>query len=237
MFGTGRRCNVEAAIPFLSSYLTIAKPSIINTCSGAASGAFYMDLFRRYWNRANNYQYLNNHVNFFGMRNIPSTINEMESYTDGEASFEAKSLEKKFKFQTNIGKVSIFYYGPEKDDFCLILPSRDTGSLKYDPVIQKHLCYESYIVSLLLEKLERMVETEVSKRNIASMTELDTIERKKVFLNIKDTFNQGFEKSSLYPHFAEAQFEIKTHYDEVLKRRERGRKVRKEAESTAETES
>ncbi len=154
------------------------------------------------------------------MRNIPSTINEMISYTDGGASYDVKTLEGNANLQDNMGKVFVLYYGPDKDDFCLVLSSQDTGSLKYDPAIQSSLCYATFISNLFLEKLESMIEKEMERRKVSSHLILDVEDRMEMFLGIRGTFNYEINQFALYQVFQDYRDEIALHYKVTLSRRQ-----------------
>jgi hypothetical protein len=165
-FGLSRRLSIETAIPFTSRFLRIKRPSIINTHSAEVLGAFYLDLFNKFWDRVNPDDFENATALFYTFTDdFPNCMDELHTMTSGDASYSCNRVVHLSDFSSNIGIASIRYYGHLPDDFCLLLPSRDSGNLKYGPKIQGVQCLEIFLSAVCLEILEAILQEEITQYN------------------------------------------------------------------------
>lgn len=136
---------------------------------------------------------------FYSVCGYPENLIQLLGFTDGAANLKCTTIRQNAVLWRHLGKLSLCCYGPNQDDFCLLLPSRQTGYLKYDPIIQQmELCYDSFFTRIFLEKLEAVLAANLEDQGMNDPMELDTAARKIFYRNLCQEFNIAFEKSSLW---------------------------------------
>lgn len=237
LFGTARKLQVQVAIPFLSRYLGITRPSIICSYSSVVYGAFALSLFNDFWNRIDQDEFKNNYNAFCSVSGYPENLTRLLGFTDGAANLKCATISQNVLLWKHIGKVSLCCYGPSQDDFCLLLPSRDTGYLKSDPIIQKELCYDLFFTHVFLEKLEAMLAANLEDQGINDPMDLDTAARKIFYQNLCQEFNTAIKRSNLWEPYQDNNRAIENHYFFVTTRRQEARLRRRGQGQPPEDES
>ncbi|KAL9540152.1 hypothetical protein MBANPS3_009854 [Mucor bainieri] len=237
LFGTARKLQVQVAIPFLSRYLVITRPSIICSYSSVVYGAFALSLFNDFWNRIDQTAFENNYNAFHSCTNYPENMAQLLGFTDGAANLKCVTIKQNAVLWRHLGKASLCCYGPNQDDFCLLFPSRHTGYLKYDPIIQMELCYDSFFTHVFLEKLEAMLAANLEDQGINDPMDLDTAARKIFYRKLCQEFNIAIEKSSLWEPYQDNNKAIENHYIFVARLRQQAKLKRRSLGQPPEAES
>ena len=135
------------SVPYLCRYLKITKPIMIMTLPHEVFSMFDIDLFKVAWKS----------------RNLRAEFLEHNRSPDGFTSF-ANFLQTGYTttafeepYRRNIGEVSIVMYGPDDADLTLMIPMRDPGALRHDPVFSADRAEEIFLTACCSNVLDMIV--------------------------------------------------------------------------------
>jgi hypothetical protein len=97
-----------------------------------------------------------------------------------------------------LGAAYLLPYGPEADDFYVVFPTRHTGYLEHDPLVQQALYNQTVLSYVFLEKMEFMLEEALLDRGAIDPMNTPTEERRRMFFTIRDDFNKQIRFSDLW---------------------------------------
>ncbi|KAL7326482.1 hypothetical protein PS15p_208820 [Mucor circinelloides] len=192
LFGFSKVLLLSVAIPFTSRYLAIVQPDIIISSSATVFGTFLRDSYCQYWKR-DDLSTDAKVATFYGDTGTVSTLEDLEELsTENVYGLRTIACRNITRFT---GEVYLANYSPFPIDVCLLFVERHPGALKYDPDFQPLYCKECFLTSLLLERLESIVQN--YKKDM--ITESMNAEQKRAFfLEIKIAYETAVRNTAVY---------------------------------------
>ncbi|KAF9536404.1 hypothetical protein EC957_011093, partial [Mortierella hygrophila] len=194
------------ALLFLSNYLSILQPILLVSHSLQVLHVLQHNFLHTCWQSQDS-------PNQF--------MTSLEQRDHTHASLEAAFGQGIAKSWTNIksdsnyiealGRFSVVKFGPGQDDYCLLLPERDTGNMRYNPSLSAALSYFSFLTKCIyLVAIPHLVGY---AQNRPPGTRQDTL------VQLKTEIEESVQKCGIRFLVEDARDQVKTLSKEVFRQR------------------